>query len=565
MRYLLQKIWNLLSAHERVCVVVLIVALVVGAIFEIVGISLMMPIIALLSKPELIQQNKYLKLIYEFINPKSQQMFIFILCCSVVAIYVFKNLFMLKLIKSMSKLINSKSAEFASTLFFNYIHAPYAFHLKHSSSSLHKKLDLTEGVFINIVQSLLIVMADVIVIVCILTLLFYCSPLTTLVLSIVFVTVNLSLYLPFKNYNYNLGQGYLKYCQSIARYDLQALRGIKEVIVSNCQQNLYSTYSSLQQQRGEINTRKYVLGQVPRYFIETFVIATGLGVLVVFMWLGMAHGSILLTLTLLAVSLIRMMPSMSRIQYNLTAIRHNLHSFNNICKDLKDLAPIALKSSDKEALVFKDKIEIRNLDFAYENMEQSIFSNFSLSIPYKSSIAFVGATGCGKTTLVDIILGLLKPLKGQVCVDGHNIEENLIFWREKIGYVPQFIFLTDSSIAENVAWGIKEEDISEERVRECLKIAQLADFMDTLPDNLETNIGENGVRLSGGQRQRIGIARALYRDPEVLILDEATSALDYETENAFVDALDSLKGKLTIIMIAHRLTTIENCDEIVNI
>jgi ABC-type multidrug transport system fused ATPase/permease subunit len=277
----------------------------------------------------------------------------------------------------------------------------------------------------------------------------------------------------------------------------------------------------------------------------------------------MAQGSILLTLTLLAVSLIRMMPSMSRIQYNLTTVRHNLHAFNNIYEDLKNLSPVIIESSDKEPLCFKDKIEIKNVDFAYEGAEENIFTDFSLTIPFASSVAFVGTTGCGKTTLVDIILGLLKPIKGKILVDGRSIEENLPSWREKIGYVPQFIFLLDSSIAENVAWGVNRDKIDEQKIRKCLEKAQILDFVESLPDKLKTNVGENGVCLSGGQRQRIGIARALYRDPEVLVLDEATSALDNETENAFVEALDSLRGKLTIIMIAHRLTTIKNCDKII--
>ena len=565
MRYILQKIWSLLSKRERVYVIALIMALVVGAVFELVGIGLVMPIIALLSKPELIEQNKYLKIIYEFINPNSKQQFMLILCFGVIAIYIFKNLYMLKLISIVSRFVNLKSAFFTSTLFFNYINAPYAYHLKHNSSSLHKKLDMVSAVFTAICQAIMVMLADIVVVIVLLAMLFYCSPLTTFILFTVFVIVAFALYMPFKNHNYTLGQKFYMYCQDIARYDLQALRGIKEVIVSNCQQNLYSAYGSIQQKRAKVNTKQYVFGQYPRYFIETFVVAAGLGTLIVFVWHGTAHGSILLTLTLLAVSMIRMMPSMSRIQYNLTIVRQNLHAFNEIYNDLKDLAPVETQVLNKEPLFFKDAIEIKKLDFAYEGTEENIFTNFSLSIPHASSVAFVGTTGCGKTTLVDIVLGLLKPTKGQIYVDGHDIEENLPSWRAKIGYVPQFIFLIDSSIIENVAWGINKKDIDEELVKECLKKAQILDFIENLPNKLEAKVGENGVSLSGGQRQRIGIARALYRNPEVLILDEATSALDNETENAFVDALDSLKGKLTIIMIAHRLTTIENCDKIIKL
>ena len=565
MRYIFQKIWVILSARERLGMLALAVALGIGALLELFGIGMVMPMIALLSKPELIEQNKYLHIIYNFFNPASEQQFILMLCFGVVGIYIFKNLFMLLITDKMSRFINSKSSGFTSSLFQSYINAPYAYHLEHNTASMHKKLDSIGFVFTSVCQSLLVVVADIIVIGAILLMLLYCSPLTTLTLFIIFVTVNLILYMPFKNYNYNLGRKYYKACQDITKYDLQALRGIKEVIVGNCQHNLYTAYSSLQQERGKLYSNIYLLGQIPRFFIETFVIATGLGTLAVFIWMEMAHGSILLTLTLLAVSMLRMMPAMSRIQYNLTIVRQYLHVFNDICADMKELSPPEQEEPAKAPLVFSDKIEVKNIDFAYEKMEGKLFTDFSLDIPYTSSVALVGSTGCGKTTLVDIILGLLKPQKGWILVDGRDIEENLPSWREKIGYVPQFIFLMDASIAENVAWGVNKDEIDENQVRNCLKKAQILDFVEDLPDKIWANIGENGINFSGGQRQRVGIARALYRNPEVLILDEATSALDNETENAFVDALSSLKGRLTIIMIAHRLTTIENCDNVISL
>lgn len=565
MRYIFQKIWSLLSPRERVGVVALVVALVIGAGFELVGIGLVMPIIALLSKPELIDQNKYLNIIYNFINPNSKQQFVLMLCFGVIGIYVFKNLFIFALTGIMSRVVNLKTALFTSTLFFNYINSPYAYHLKHNSASLHNKLSMVSGVFTTICQAMLIVITDILIVFFILAMLLYCSPWTTLTLMVVFAVINFLVYMPLKNYNYKLGQGFFKYTQAITKYDIQALRGIKEVIVSNCQENLHSKYNTLQQKKAKVFSKQYTLGQIPRFFIETLLVISGLGTLIVFIWYGMAYGSILLTLTLLAVSMIRMMPSMSRIQYNLTIIRHNLHAFNNIYDDLLNLSPLEIESSNNTQLTFNDKIELKNIDFAYEGSEKNIFEDFSLTIPHTSFVAFVGTTGCGKTTLIDIILGLLKPAKGEVCVDGRDIEENLPSWRKKIGYVPQFIFLLDSSIIENVAWGVPEGEVDLERVKDCLAKAQILDFVESLPQKLEANIGENGVSLSGGQRQRIGIARALYRKPEVLVLDEATSALDNETENAFVRALDVLKGKLTIIMIAHRLTTIENCDKVIRI
>ena len=492
MRYIFQKIWSLLSPRERVGVVALVVALVIGAGFELVGIGLVMPIIALLSKPELIDQNKYLNIIYNFINPNSKQQFVLMLCFGVIGIYVFKNLFIFALTGIMSRVVNLKTALFTSTLFFNYINSPYAYHLKHNSASLHNKLSMVSGVFTTICQAMLIVITDILIVFFILAMLLYCSPWTTLTLMVVFAVINFLVYMPLKNYNYKLGQGFFKYTQAITKYDIQALRGIKEVIVSNCQENLHSKYNTLQQKKAKVFSKQYTLGQIPRFFIETLLVLSGLGTLIVFIWYGMAYGSILLTLTLLAVSMIRMMPSMSRIQYNLTIIRHNLHAFNNIYDDLLNLSPLEIESSNNTQLTFNDKIELKNIDFAYEGSEKNIFEDFSLTIPHTSFVAFVGTTGCGKTTLIDIILGLLKPAKGEVCVDGRDIEENLPSWRKKIGYVPQFIFLLDSSIIENVAWGVPEGEVDLERVKDCLAKAQILDFVESLPQKLEANIGENG-------------------------------------------------------------------------
>ena len=219
----------------------------------------------------------------------------------------------------------------------------------------------------------------------------------------------------------------------------------------------------------------------------------------------------------------------------------------------------------RSKLSFDNKICFDSIKFGYSEESPIIFDAFSLEIPRNSSVAFVGPTGCGKTTLIDLLLELLKPLSGAISVDGVNIEENLPAWQKRIEYVPQFIFLLDDTIKANVAFGVSSDKIDDNRVRECLQIAQILDFVENLPKGIDNLIGENRIRLSGGQRQRIGIARALYHRPEILVLDEATSALDNDTEKAFVDALGSLHGKLTIIIVAHRLTTVQNCDRIVKL
>ena len=272
--------------------------------------------------------------------------------------------------------------------------------------------------------------------------------------------------------------------------------------------------------------------------------------------LNVPHGTILLSFSLLLAAMSRMLPACSRINYNFTVIRQNLAAAQTVF-DALQTPPEQVTGTT--SLTFEKEITVEDITFGYRS-GTPVLKNFSMTIPRLSSVALTGTTGSGKSTLVDLILGLLKPESGTIKTDGRNIEENLSSWRQKIGYVPQFIFLRDSSIRENIAFGVPPEEIDDEKIWKSLQMAQLDSFVRMLPEQLESFVGDNGIKLSGGQRQRIGIARALYREPEILLLDEATSALDNETEQAFVDALKTLHGQLTIVMIAHRLSTVAHCD-----
>ncbi|MCP3967430.1 MAG: ABC transporter ATP-binding protein [Lentisphaerae bacterium] len=559
----MNKIWNLLSPLEQSKITLLLFGIAIRAVLDVLAIGLLMPIITLVTKPELIDKNIYLMQFYRLISPKSPQSFIIFLSICVITLFIFKNLYMIQLMKIVGKIINFKCADLASSLFLNYIYAPYSFHLKTHSSHLHKKIDMIEHTCKEVYQSFMILFAELSVVFFIVLMLFIFSPMTTLALFGVICIVSAIIYLPFRNYNYKLGESHYKYSQALAKCNMQAFKGIKEVIVSNCQKNLYTNYNYFQKEKAAIGASQYLLGQYPRFFIESLVITLGLSTLVLFIVFGMEKSSIFMTLSLLAISMVKIMPSMACIQYHLTILNHNVHRFNDIYNDIKGLQPKTIESISSP-FIYNNEIEIKNVSFKYDK-NHHVFKDFSLTIPCNSSVALAGATGCGKTTLVDIILGLLNPSKGGVYVDGHNIDESLSSWQRMIGYVPQHIFLKSGSVKENVALGIDRKYIDESKVRNCLKRAQVYKFLETLPHKLETDIGENGVRLSGGQRQRIGIARALYHDPKILILDEATSALDDDTESAFIDALNSLNGKLTIIMVAHRLSTIKNCDKVINL
>ncbi len=535
-----------------------------SAIMEIVGIGMVMPVIALLSKPELIEQNKYLRLTKEFIGPSSSESFIFNLCLVLIVVFILKNAFLTVQNYVQARFIYAKGARIASQLFDNYLHAPYKFHLTNNAGQLMGTLSLANNVCHGVLIPLMILLTEAIVVVCVLAMLLTLAPLMTLCLACVVLAISALVYFPFRSLNKLIGGQYTKEILESHKIELQGLKAVKESKLRNVEDYFSEEYSRHMIRRNEASANITFMGNMPRFLIEALVVTLGIGALAILVISGKTLGSITLILSLFAVSLIRIMPSMSRIQYSLTTIRHHQNTFQPLYDTL-----FSFDREDKKAqrsdLPYNKEIRIDAVSFKYGEESPDIFKNFSLNIPRNSSTAFIGPTGCGKTTLVDIVLGLLKPNEGAIRCDGVNIEENLPIWQKRIGYVPQFIFLLDDTVKANVAFGLPPDKIDEDRVRECLRMAQILDFIETLPKGVNNLVGENGIRLSGGQRQRVGIARALYHNPEILVLDEATSALDNDTERAFVDALQTLKGTLTILMVAHRMSTVQNCDSIVTI
>ena len=559
----LKKVWKLLRTTEKTKFFVIIVMMVFGALLELAGIGTIIPVIALLSQPELIEQNRILNLLGRVLNPESNQEFILILCVILSVLFVVKNAYLILLTKIQSIFIFRKAEDMSSKLFENYMNAPYFFHLQRNSSDLMNNINLITQVAVGVLIPFMMLLSELVVISAIFVMLLAFEPLTTLILAAVVMAMGFVIYHPLKNYNFTLGRRNKFYNMEVIKHIMQGLEGIKEAKIRNSEKYFSDAHMRNQVELKQSLMLMYFTGQLPRFTIEAMVVVVGMGTLAAFILLGVSSGSIILKLSLFAVAILRLMPSFSRVQYYLATIRHSNCAFDDIYKDLTEIEQ-ECKETDSPPLKLKNSIKLDNISFTYPNGKK-LFSNYQIEIPRLSSVAFVGATGCGKTTLVDIILGLLKPQSGKVRVDGRDIEENLASWQKSIGYVPQFIYLMDDTIKANVAFGISKNEIDDTRIMECLKTAQILSFVETLPEGINTLVGERGVRLSGGQRQRIGIARALYHNPQVLILDEATSALDDDTEKAFVDALAILHHKQTIIMIAHRLTTTQNCDQIVNI
>ena len=565
MTTLLPKFWRLLTPAEKCGLFPLLLLMIVGAFLELIGLGLIMPVIAILANPLLIEQNKYLNAIHTFINPASNKTFLLTLCFGVAAIYLVKNVFLAFATRLQVRFVSKLSERMASGLFDSYVRAPYSFHLAKNSSDLLNNINMVSHVASSLFVPGLMFVTEMVTVLAILGVMLFFVPLATLGLAIVSLTIILGLYYPFKRYNLELGERINRHSAEIFRDIMQAFEGIKECKVRNCEGVLSDRHARHQKLFREAEMSRGFISQLPRFSIEALIVVAGMGTLAIFVMADIAMGSIILKLSLVAVALIRLMPSFSRIQYQLNSMRQSLHSSSTIYDDLEMLRPPPPPRIAQPPITFSETIRLDNLSFSYAGTDDPILAAFSTEIRKNASVAFVGPTGCGKTTLMDIILGLLKPTSGRVLVDGRDISENLPSWQTKIGYVPQFIFLMDASIRENVAFGELPEHIDDAHVRHCLAMAQLLDFVDGLPLKLETAVGERGVRFSGGQRQRIGIARALYHNPEILAFDEATSALDTDTEKAFVDALRTLKGRLTIIMIAHRLSTVQDCDTILKL
>ena len=561
MRALFEKFRVLLTPADKFAALKLLVLMAVGAGLEVVGVAMLMPVVAVISKPELLHENRCLAWFYRWFNPGSLSGFLVVMCGVVIAFFLFKNLFLGWMTYAQSAFIYRKAESLGRRLYANYIHAPYSFHLRHNSAELLNNINQLEQIISGVLLPVLLILSELAVIAALTIVLLIFTPWTTLIAGSVLAATCLLLYWPFRTLNIRTGREYYLAHQQIIQCVMQGLGGIKETKTGNCEPYFIRRHDAAQRRFSDSGLMLYFAGQLPRLFLEAFIVVLAMSVIVGFVWRGIPSGTILLSLTLLTAALFRMLPSVSRIQYNLSRIRQSLPAFDAVFADLTELPPeIPVSSAPVEPFPFERSIRLESVTFRYQPDQPPVLRDFSFEIPRFASVAVVGATGCGKTTLIDLILGLLKPESGRVTVDGRNIAENLPGWRSLIGYVPQAIYLLDGSIRENITFGLPAETVPDSKIWECLRLAQLDGFVRSLPLQLDSPVGEHGSRLSGGQRQRIGIARALCRNPRFLVLDEATSALDNETERAFVEALAALKGKLTILMIAHRLSTVQDCD-----
>ena len=553
------------NRKQKAGLLLLLIAIIVGTFLELAGVTAIMPFIDVVMNPETIDRKWYLKIPYESLNFQNTTVFIIFVAVILIAVYILKNVYLCFMYYAQYRFTYDNRRKVATRMLNAYLKQPYSYHRIHPSSELMRNISTDTERMFDCVLSILQLFTEGCVCVVLVVYLFIMDKSITIGVGAILSLFLLVFYRGFKKYLNHVGNENRKYAARITQWLQQSFGGIKETKILE-REDYFLNQFDYNYKKSASYDRKYRFLQVaPRPIMEMVFVAAILAVIIVKLLNGTQSAYFVSTLSVFAIAAFRLMPSMNRITNYMSVLMFTKGSVEKVYHDLQEVERLEKNKPAVTAdvsLELKKEIQIRNLSFRYPDASENVLENISFTIPKNRSIAFIGPSGAGKTTLADIILGVLEPTEGQICVDGGDIQNCVSAWHKNIGYIPQSIYLMDASIRENVAFGIPKDQIDETCLRRALEEAQMKEFVDSLPEGLDTVIGESGVRLSGGQRQRIGIARALYNDPDVLVLDEATSALDNETEKAVMDAIDRLAGNKTLIIIAHRLTTITNCDVI---
>jgi ABC-type multidrug transport system fused ATPase/permease subunit len=560
---IIQGLRKLLSPRDKWCLAGLIVLLCISALMEIAGIGLLLPLVAVFTKPELLEQNLMLRFFRQLFSWADEKVFILICCGCIVLVYIIKNLWLFFTIHLYTSFTYRHLGEIGTRLYWRFLSGKYRIFQEHGKVELQTLINKVDQLGFMVLLPCMVLAVDVLTIVFISGMLLWAIPKVVCGCILILGTGCLAIYLVLKKLSSDLGEKLSAVFNRLNKISLYSLEDVKTVKILGLENFFTDSFRDVRKQRCHLESRHYVLGQIPRLVLEMLAVVAALTMFAVMLWRGEAIGTVILSFSLLIGAMARLLPAISRINYSLSSIRIGTPIFREITGAVEFEQE---KLGDvNETLSFKEEIRVENLTFSYPGSGRKVIDGLSFTLKRNGSLAVTGPTGGGKSTFIDLLLGLQDPQKGSISVDGKDISLSIAAWRKLIGFVPQHIYLADDSIAANVALGHTGNTMDRNRVRDVLRIAQLDSFVESLPEGIDTCIGDNGIRLSGGQRQRLGIARALYRDPEIIIFDEATSALDTETEKELISALDALYGQKTLIMVAHRLSTVEKCGQRIEI
>jgi ABC-type multidrug transport system fused ATPase/permease subunit len=559
-------ILSILDRHEKRRLVFVLLALLVMGFIELLGVGSIAPFISIASDPQAIHTNTYLKKIYTLLNFTSDTSFIIFFGIAVIAVFSLSNFSLVAVNFLIHHFSGRRRHSIAMRLFKKYLSQPYVFFLNTNSAALTKILlsDVSTYVVDELICLLQFISSSIICL-AIIVLLVALEPYLALITCLAFGFVYIIVFSAIRKFLSRIGEE--RSSQDVFRhkYINEAFGGIKDIKISGKEKSFLNFFSVPSKKYASNDAIYSSIIDTPKHIIETVAISGMLIVVIAMLIGGNTISNFIPILTVYALGAYRLLPQLQKIFRSVTSIRYHFYSVENIYRALHSVPDaVEIDIENIPRLEFRSAIKLEDVSFFYPDTDTAAIEKLNLLVKSNTSIAFVGPTGCGKTTLVDIILGLLEPGGGKMFVDDTEIGgRNIKNWQKNLGYVPQFIYLTDDTIRNNIAFGINGKDINEDVLVQSAKMANIHSFIiDELKDGYDTIIGERGVRLSGGQRQRIGIARAIYGNPSVLILDEATSALDALTENAVMDAISNLSHKKTIITVAHRITTVKNCDVI---
>ena len=562
----------ILGKKQKKQTAVLVVVLMISSLFELLGVTAILPFVQTILTPEKLFQNEKLKPIIDFFNITTSKYLMLLFGVGIMLLYILKNLYMLFSYYVQYDFATKVQKELSVKMLRSYMSRPYTYFLDVNSAEILRGCSTDIGNVYNILDYLCGIVTETLTMILIGSFIIYTDPMTAFGSLILLCVVMLGMIVLFKPAAKKAGNRFWAASALKSKAIYQAVSGIKEIYVLQRKKLFLKAYEDASDTLRKAQRTSSLLGSCPERIIEGICVSGLIGIVCVRLLSNDNMVDFVPKLAMFAMAAFKLLPSIGKITSRVNGLvfcRTSLGSVYNIIKEadeferehfqyVKDHGDVQESSN----LQFHKKLTIQNIVWQYANQKKPVLTDASLEIQKGQSVALIGASGAGKTTLADIILGLLKPQKGTVLMDGIDVYAMPVTWSHIVGYVPQAVFLTDDTVRNNVAFGLLENDIKDDLIWNALERAQLKNFVENLPDGLDTVVGERGIKFSGGQKQRIAIARALYNEPEILILDEATAALDNETENAVMESIEALQGQITMIIVAHRLTTIRKCDVI---
>lgn len=562
MKHIISKFNRLLSFGQKRKIAVLIVLSIIGTIFEVMGVALILPIVSVIMTPDFITTNPIARELCGLLNISSRKTFALICIGILIVVFIVKDAFLIFQIYFQSKFISNSRFAMQRRLLHSFYNRPYEFYINLSSGEALRIIQTDVSQVYALLTALLQAFSEVIVSVAMIITIFVIDWKMTLLVALL-MSITIIVILRFINPTMkHAGQDYQKGHARMNKWIMQGIGAIKEIKVYNKENYFEGCYEAEGKQAIVSEQTRNILQGMPRLLIEVVSICTMLSIIGVRILMGVESEQIIPILAAFAMAALKLMPTANRIVTTFSLIAYNLPAIDKVNEYLETYKePIKQSGGEEEVnCTFTSTLSLEEVSYTYPNSDRKILDNASMTIEKGQAVGIVGTSGEGKTTMVDVLLGILKPQSGRVLVDGVDIEENYAKYLSLVGYIPQEVYMMDDTVRNNVAFGVSEDEVDDAKVWKCLKDAHLDEFVRGLPDGLDAKIGERGICLSGGQCQRIGIARALYADPEILFFDEATSSLDNETEKEIMEAINSLQNDKTIVIIAHRLQTIEKCD-----